>query len=61
VIPELTKAGSSIEFKIYADEEKIGHIVIGHGSFTWYGKNRRNGKKYSWSKIAELMNGKAYK
>jgi hypothetical protein len=26
---ELTKAGSAMEFKVYADNERLGRIVIG--------------------------------
>lgn len=31
---ELTKAGSSIEFEIFAKKEKIGTITVGQGSLT---------------------------
>jgi hypothetical protein len=57
---ELTRAGSSISFEIFADEEKIGEIVIGRGSLTWYGRNRHHGKKLSWSRFAKLMDEYAY-
>ncbi|HEY0006626.1 MAG TPA: hypothetical protein VGB17_17725 [Pyrinomonadaceae bacterium] len=50
---ELTKAGSSMSFKIFANEEKIGTIITGRGSLTWYGRNRRRGKTFSWSEFAE--------
>ena len=33
-VPELTKAGSSVSFEVYADGEKIGTIIIGRGSLT---------------------------
>jgi hypothetical protein len=59
-ILDLTKAGSSMEFEIYADEEKIGTIVIGRGSLTWRGGRRQREKRLSWSKFAELMDGYAY-
>jgi hypothetical protein len=54
-ILELTKAGSSISFEIYANKEKIGTIVIGRGSLTWTGRSRQYGKRFSWSEFAELM------
>ncbi|MBA2339518.1 MAG: hypothetical protein H0V88_03915 [Pyrinomonadaceae bacterium] len=59
-ILELTKAGSSIEFEIFADQEKIGRIVIGQGSLTWFGKKRKTGKTVSWSRFAEIMDDISY-
>jgi hypothetical protein len=59
-ILDLTKAGSSIDFEIFAHEEKIGTIVIGRGSLTWYGRNRKHGKSFSWSEFAELMDERSY-
>jgi len=55
---ELTKAGSSMEFEIFANEEKVGTIIIGRGSFKWIGKGgweKKSGKKYSWTRFAEIM------
>ncbi len=59
-ILDLTKAGSSMDFEIFANKEKIGHIIIGRGSLTWYGKKRQHGKRISWSRFAELMDEIAY-
>jgi hypothetical protein len=59
-ILDLTKAGSSMEFEIYASEEKIGTIVIGRGSLTWRGGRRQREKRLSWSQFAELMDKHAY-
>jgi hypothetical protein len=59
-ILDLTKAGSSMELDIYANEEKIGTIVIGRGSLTWRGGKRQREKRLSWSKFAELMDDFAY-
>lgn len=59
-ILDLTKAGSSMEFEIYASEEKIGTIVIGRGSLTWRGGRRQKDKRLSWSQFAELMDRHAY-
>ena len=59
-ILDLTKAGSSMEFEIYASEEKIGTIVIGRGSLTWRGKSRKSAKTFSWSDFARLMDEQAY-
>ena len=54
-ILDLTKAGSSMELDIYAQDEKIGTIIIGRGSLTWRGGRRQRDKRLSWSKFAELM------
>ena len=59
-ILDLTKAGSSMEFDIYAQDEKIGTIVIGRGSLTWRGGRRQRDKRLSWSQFAELMDRHAY-
>lgn len=42
------------------DEQKLGEIVIGLGSFTWYGPNRRKPHSWSWTRFAALMNSEAY-
>lgn len=59
-VPELTKAGSSVSFEVFADGEKIGTIIAGRGSLTWYGGKRKTGKEISWTKFAELMNEHCY-
>jgi len=57
---ELTKAGSSTLLKIYANEKKIGELVIGRGSLSWSGRNRRTKKRIDWSRFAEMMDKLAY-
>jgi hypothetical protein len=57
---ELSKAGTSIDFEIYASGEKIGTLVIGRGSLTWRGGRRQKEKSISWSRFAELMDELAY-
>jgi hypothetical protein len=59
-VQELSKAGTSIEFEIYASGEKIGTIVIGRGSLIWRGGRRQKDKAISWSRFAELMDEMAY-
>ncbi len=59
-ILDLTKAGSSMEFEIYANEEKIGTIVIGRGSLTWRGGRRQREKRLTWSQFAEMMDERSY-
>ena len=59
-VQELSKAGTSIEFEIYASGEKIGTIIIGRGSLIWRGGRRQSDKKISWTRFAELMDELAY-
>ncbi len=59
-VPQLARAGSSLNLKIYAHEEKIGELVIGRGSLYWYGRNRQKSKRISWSRFAEMMDALAY-
>lgn len=57
---ELTRAGSSLDLAIYADQEKIGTMIIGSGSLLWYGGKRRARKRIPWSRFAEMMDKLAY-
>lgn len=59
-IQSLSKTGTSAEFEIYADEEKIGHLVIGRGSLIWHGGKRKSRKMISWTRFAELMDDFTY-
>ena len=54
-VEELAKAGSALYLDIFADEEKIGTIEIGRGSFIWWGGKRKKRRKISWSNFAELL------
>lgn len=55
-VHELSKAGTSIEFEIYANQEKIGTLVIGRGSLTWRGGRRQKEKTISWTRFADSLN-----
>lgn len=54
-VMELSKAGTSIDVELFADEEKLGTLIIGRGSLTWYGKKWKNGRRFSWSRFADKM------
>jgi hypothetical protein len=54
---ELSKARTSIEVDLFADDEKLGTLAIGRGSLTWFGNNWRNGRRFSWSNFAAYMEG----
>lgn len=60
-VVELSKAGSAMDFEIYHGKEKLGTIVIGRGSFTWYGKGKQKGKRISWSRFTEIMDEYCYR
>lgn len=51
----LSKAGTSIDLELFADDEKLGTLVIGRGSLTWYGANWKRGRRFTWSAFAALM------
>ena len=57
---EFTRAGSAMDFEIFADREKLGTITIGRGSLTWRGKSRKSVKTFTWSDFARLMDEQAY-
>jgi hypothetical protein len=57
---ELARAGSSLDLEIYAAKQKIGTLIIGRGSLYWYGRNRTNRKRISWTRFAEMMDELAY-
>ena len=59
-VVELTRAGSSLDLAIYADQEKIGTMIIGHGSLLWYGWKRQIRKRIPWSRFAAMMDELAY-
>ena len=51
----LSKAGTSIELELFADAEKLGRLVIGRGSLTWFGANWKRGRRFTWSTFAAVM------
>jgi hypothetical protein len=59
-VHELSKAGTSIEFEIYASGEKIGNLVIGRGSLTWRGGGKQKEKTIPWTRFAEMMDDITY-
>ena len=59
-VVELTRAGTSLDLEIYADNEKIGTLIIGQGSLSWRGGKRRNSERIPWSRFAAMMDELAY-
>ena len=59
-VMELSKAGTSLELELYADQQKIGTLSIGRGSLYWRGRSHRLWKRISWSAFAERMDRMAY-
>ena len=54
-VMDLSKAGTAINVELFADQEKIGTLVIGRGSLTWYGKKWKQGRWFPWPRFAEFM------
>jgi hypothetical protein len=59
-VEKLSKAGSGLYLDIFADDENIGHVEIGRGSFGWKGKNKQTLTRISWSTFAELLDKHCY-
>lgn len=59
-VPQMAKAGSSLRLNIFSAGEKLGEIVLGRGSFIWYGANRKTRKKIAWPRFVALMDEFAY-
>ena len=57
---EISKAGTSLDLEIFAEDQKLGELTIGRGSFNWRGRNRQSTKRIRWSKFAEMMDRLAY-
>lgn len=56
-VPYLSRAGTSLNLKLYSLGEKIGELQMGRGALYWYGGKRpkRKRKRISWSQFAEMM------
>jgi hypothetical protein len=59
-VQELSRAGTSLDLKIYAEGEQIGTLTIGRGSLFWRGGKRQKVKQIDWTSFAEMMNEKVY-
>ena len=57
---DLTKATSALDLVLIADGEKLGELVVGRGSFFWYGRNRKTRKRIAWTDFATMMDKLAY-
>ncbi len=53
---ELTYTGSAISFDVYADEEKLGAIEVGKGTFRWRNKNEVDFEAISWTDLLKRLN-----
>jgi hypothetical protein len=52
---ELSKAGTSVDFDIFSQGEKFGTLIVGRGSVTWYGHNRKIGRRLTWAQFDRRM------
>ena len=56
----LAKARRALTLVIKSKGEKIGELHVGSGSIFWWGRHRKEYKRLSWSKFADIMNRVAY-
>jgi hypothetical protein len=55
-VKEMNRNGDSLYLEIYGDEEKLGTLLIGQGSFTWYARNAKKATvDMNWTRFAALM------
>jgi hypothetical protein len=59
-LPQLARAGSSLDLEIYAGDQKIGTLIMGRGSLFWYGRKRHTRKRIAWTAFADMMDRLAY-
>jgi hypothetical protein len=59
-VHELSRAGSSLNLQLYADQQKLGELEIGRGSMYWYGRHRLKRKRIDWTRFADMMDELAY-
>lgn len=59
-VPGLTKAGSSLELELFADDATLGRIRLGRGALYWQGSYGRTEKRISWTRFTAMMNNLAY-
>ena len=57
-LPELSKAGSSLQLDIFNADGKLGTLVIGQGSLRWTAKKKQKAMTKSWSAFAEWISKK---
>lgn len=57
-VPELSNAGSSLRLDVFNAEGKLGKLVIGRGSLTWFARNQKRGKRRTWTDFAEWIGAK---
>ncbi len=51
----LSKAGTSVEFEIFAEGEKFGRLVVGRGSIAWYARDRKLPHRLTWDQFDRQM------
>mgnify|MGYP000927961821 CR=1 FL=1 len=53
---ELSYAGSAMRFEVYSDQEMLGTIEIGKGTFRWKNKNEQDFEAIPWSDLFKRLN-----
>ena len=52
---ELSKAGTSVDFEVFSQGEKFGTLIVGRGSVSWRGQNRKIGRRLTWAQFDRVM------
>ena len=53
----LAKQSAAVEFRIFSGTQLLGTLGIGRGSFVWWGRKRKKGRRLSWERFAALLEG----
>lgn len=51
----LSKAGTAITLEIYDNDQKLGEIEIGKGSFGWKSANQQDFIRKNWTSFCQLL------
>ncbi len=57
---DLTKAGTSLELEVFSHQsrdkrEKIGTLIVGHGSVRWKKANGKKALVKNWTQFSAMM------
>jgi hypothetical protein len=55
VVPSRPLGNADIRFVVNRDDDKLGELHISKGAVVWIGKDRKFGRRLSWTKLAEVF------
>jgi hypothetical protein len=56
-IPRRDLGKADVDFHIWSNGARVGLLRVSKGAVVWYSKNARRGRRISWLKFSELMEG----